>query len=353
MFRKYAVPLIALALLGFAVLHVVRAHAAPEKAPPPVAPGRAAFARTVAGVGIVEAQTENIAVGTPLSGVVAEVSVRVGQRVRAGTVLFHLDDRALRADLKARQANLAAAQAQLDRLKRLPRDEDVPPVKARLAEARANLELQARLLAISRNLYSARATSPEEFTQRKQAHAAAVAQMERAQAELKLLEAGAWAPDLAVARTSVGQAQAQVEQARVELDRLLVRAPVDGEVLQVNVRPGEFAAAQPGPAAGLVVLGNVGRLHVRVEIDEHDIHRFRPGTPARAALRGNPQVTFELSFVRVEPYVTPKRVLTNDSAERVDTRVLQVVYAVESKGPALYVGQQLDVSIEAAGPAAR
>src|SRR5688572_24207076 len=104
MTRKYAVPLIALALMAFAVLHVVRAHAAPEQADPPLAPARAAFGPAVAGVGVVEAQTENIAVGTPLSGVVEAVPARVGRRVRAGDVLFRLDDRALRAELRARQA---------------------------------------------------------------------------------------------------------------------------------------------------------------------------------------------------------------------------------------------------------
>jgi HlyD family secretion protein len=130
----------------------------------------------------------------------------------------------------------------------------------------------------------------------------------------------------------------------------VVRAPVGGEVLQVNVRPGEFAPA--GPGRGLIVLGDVGGLHVRVEVDEHDIPRFRPGAAARAALRGNPRAGFSLRLVRVEPYVTPKRVLTNDSSERVDTRVLQVLYAVEAPRGALYVGQQLDVFIEAEGPGA-
>src|SRR5207249_1636170 len=125
---------------------------------------------------------------------------------------------------------------------------------------------------------------------------------------LKLLESGAWAPDKAVARAEVEQALAQFEQAQAEQDRRVLRAPVDGEVLQVNVRPGEHAAAQSGQA--LIVLGNVGRLHVRVEIDEQDIARFRPTARACATLRGSPQVAFPLTFVRVEPYVTPKKVLT-------------------------------------------
>jgi multidrug resistance efflux pump len=126
----------------------------------------------------------------------------------------------------------------------------------------------------------------------------------------------------------------------------VVRALVAGEVLQVNVRPGEYVGAPAGQA--LVVLGNVGQLHVRVDIDEHDIPRFHPGAPAKAMLRGSPGQEFPLTFVRVEPYVVPKKSLTGNNSERVDTRVLQVIYAVEAEGAPLYVGQQMDVFIDAA-----
>ena len=64
-------------------------------------------------------------------------------------------------------------------------------------------------------------------------------------------------------------------------------------------------------------------------------------------LKGRPEKEFTLSFVRVEPFVIPKRSLTGQSRERVDTRVLQVIYALDAKGRQFYVGQQLDVFIDA------
>src|SRR5262245_35974688 len=109
---KLTLPLVALGLLSYAVLHVVRATAPQDRAAPPVLPGRAGFGTTVAGVGLVEAQTENIAVGSPLAGVVTRVFVRVGQKVQKGEALFRLDDRALAAEKRVRQAALAAAVAQ-------------------------------------------------------------------------------------------------------------------------------------------------------------------------------------------------------------------------------------------------
>jgi multidrug resistance efflux pump len=140
-----------------------------------------------------------------------------------------------------------------------------------------------------------------------------------------------------------------LEQTETELERLTVHALVDGEVLQVNVRPGEYVSAPSSQA--LIVLGNVTRLHVRVDVDEHDIPRFRKAGPALAMLRGDPSQRFRLVFVRVEPFVIPKKSLTGDNTERVDTRMLQVIYAVEGPAPGLYVGQQVDVYVE--GPAER
>ena len=131
----------------------------------------------------------------------------------------------------------------------------------------------------------------------------------------------------------------------------MIRALVDGEVLQVNVRPGEFVGAPPSQA--LIVLGNVTQLHVRVDIDEYDIPRFVPEAPARATLKGQPDEFFPLKFVRIEPYVVPKKSLTGDNTERVDTRVLQVIYAIDTGGKRLFVGQQLDVFIDASPPASR
>jgi multidrug resistance efflux pump len=346
--RKLGLPVLALALLAFAVFHVVRAQQTPPRPPPVVEPARSPFARTVAAAGLVEAQTENISVGTHLPGVVAEVFVKVGQKVKKGDALFRLDDRHLRAERAYRKAAVAAAQAQLLRLEQQPRAEDLPPSEARVREAAENLKDMEDQYERTRRLYGRRAMAEEDLVRRQQAMKVAAEQLAKAKAELDLLRAGAWAPDKEVARTAVLQAEAQLGQTETELERLSVTAYVDGEVLQVNVRPGEYVGAPPGQA--LVVLGSVRQLHVRVDVDEHDIPRFRPGAPARAAMRGDPRLQYDLKCVRVEPYVVPKKSLTGDNTERVDTRVLQVIYAVVPGPARLYVGQQVDVFIEADAP---
>ena len=147
-----------------------------------------------------------------------------------------------------------------------------------------------------------------------------------------------------VAEAAVRMAEAQHRQVKTEIERLEVRAQLPGKVLQVNVRPGEYVSTPSSLA--LVVLGSVDVLHVRVDIDEHDIPRFEPNARAKAMLRGDPRQEHALRFVRVEPYVIPKKSLTGDNTERVDTRVLQVIYALEDSTSRVYVGQQLDVYVE-------
>jgi len=160
------------------------------------------------------------------------------------------------------------------------------------------------------------------------------------------------AAELDEARAQVAAAEAQVRATAVEIERSTVRSPIDAEVLQVKLRVGEFAAAAPSESP-LMVLGRSKPLHVRVDVDEHEGWRVRAGSAAVGRLRGNAELKTPLSFVRFEPFVVPKKSLTGDSTERVDTRVLQVIYKVEQDDLPLFVGEQLDVFIDAGQMALR
>jgi multidrug resistance efflux pump len=278
-------------------------------------------------------------------GIVVEVPAEVGQKVKAGDPLFRLDDRELKAELQVRKAALAAAKAELARLEAMPRSEELPPAEAQVRETKADWENWERQWARGEKLLTQRAIPEEDFYERKMSAMQARERYNRAVADYELLKAGSWKFDREVAQSGIERAETQVQQTETDLDRLVVRALVDGEVLQVNVRPGEFVGA---PASRpLIVLGNVTQMHVRVDIDEYDIPRFVPESRAKATLKGQPDEFFPLKFVRIEPYVVPKKSLTGDNTERVDTRVLQVIYAIEATGERLFVGQQLDVFVEA------
>ena len=153
------------------------------------------------------------------------------------------------------------------------------------------------------------------------------------------------------AQAKLALAKAQLDQTSVLLDRLVLRSPIAATVLQVGVRAGEFVAAG---AKAPVVLGDITRLQIRCDVDEQLATRMREGLPAKGYLKGESSLaggqdrSIALKFVRIEPFVIPKTSLTGASIERVDTRVLQVIYQFDRPtGRALFVGQQMDVYIDA------
>jgi multidrug resistance efflux pump len=359
---KWLLPVFAVCMLVFAVYHVVQAQQKPPKPPPPVEPARTPFGRTVAGAGIIEARSQNIAVGSALPGLVMKVwapeelglparpgltpwEALIGQQVKQGDPLFRVDDRQLRAMLAFHEANLTSARANLAKLEQMPRKEELDVSKAKKDVAKATLDLQRDLAERDAKLVGSGSVSEEEYRQRRLNQLIAQRQVVQAESDYTLTRSGAWEPDKAIARAAIKLAEAQILQDNTDIDRAIVRAPVDGVILQVNVRPGEFVGANPGQA--MVVLGAVtDKVNVRVDIDEHDIPRFKPEAPAVASLRGAPDKQYPLTFVRVEPYVIPKKSLTGDNTERVDTRVLQVIYSLKRENRPIYVGQQLDVFID-------
>ena len=319
MIRKIVLPLIAVAMLGFAVAHALYIQRPEPQSPPPVPPPGTPFGDTVAGAGMVEASspasgTGNIAIGSQLAGVVTKVWVRMDQEqeVKAGDLLFELDPRQTRADLAVREANVPVSEAQ------------VVVAETTCRQTKDQYERALKILGTG-------AVAPQDVVAYQQAYESAVAQLALAKANTKLV-------------------RVQIEQDKTMLDLLQVRAPVDGTILQVNVRPGEYISTSGGQA--LIVMGNLHPLHVRVNVDEEDIPRLKLFAPARAKIRGDVrQEEVLLTFVRLEPYVVPKTSLTGANTERVDTRVIQVIYAVDPgsqlvREKKLLVGQLVDVFID-------
>jgi RND family efflux transporter MFP subunit len=305
---KYTLPILAIAGFLFAAYTVINSNQPVPVAKAVTEPASAPFKAFIAGAGIVEAQSQNIDIGTPLPGIVKTVVVKVGDQVKAGAPLFYLDDRDTRAILAIKLADLAKAKA------------DVNVAKATFSDAKSLSDLAEAVT-------DRRAISTEELLKRRN-----VLQITKARLESAL--------------ALVQQAEASVADTETTLSRLIVRAPIAGEVLQVNIRPGEFAQAG-FLNTPLLVLGNLDQLHVRVDIDENDAWRFDKNSKAVAFLRGNRSFKVDLSLAYVEPYVVPKKSLTGDSNERVDTRVLQALYRFDRKQLPIYVGQQMDVFIEA------
>jgi HlyD family secretion protein len=265
-------------------------------APPPVNP----FKEAVAATGLVEACGENILIGVPVEALVKKVCVQVGDRVKEGDLLLELDDRLQVAEVALQKKNVKVAQATLGK----------------------NLSQLSRLSSVR----DQRAVSIEDLRNKEY--------------------------DVKVATEQVAAAEAALQQAMTALELTKIRSPKDGIILRSSLRKGEFANVIPvdpiDSLAPAMVVGVISPLQIRADIDEQNAYRIKPGQKAIAYTRGTLLVALPLEFQRIEPFCIPKRNLSSLSDERIDTRVLQVIFTFQpNEQYPVYVGQQVDVFIEA------
>lgn len=313
-FSRQVLPVVALFGLVLAVFFIWtglpdRQLSEPEREPPR-APKALADEARVAGAGVVEPSSELVQIGSALSGLVTGLFVAPGDRVSAGQPLFTVDDRAARAALDEARAAIAEA-------------------RAAIAEAQSARATASRQLALYRSVDDPAAVSRAEVIRAEGEAAAANERLRLAQARLQA-------------------AHARANSASTEIGRLTVRAPIAGEILAVNIRKGEFVATQGGGGSQpFIEMGETQPLHVRIDIDEEQAPRVAMGAAATVSPRGAADRQVQARFVRAEPLVVPKRSLTNSAAERVDVRVLQVIYELPQTDGLFRVGQQVDAYIPA------
>ena len=271
-------------------------------------PPRAPFASSIGARGLVESVDENVHISPALPALVAKVPVQVGDEVKAGDVLIEQDTREARAIIAAQEAEIAALTTQ------------VKEAEVTLAEKR---DMWTRV----EKLIATKVASDEEKQKTLFAAQAAEAQ-------------------LASMKARIASADAMLSRMKVQLDLLTIRAPRAGRILQVNTRAGEYADNKSRDP--LILLGHVEKLQLRADVDEDNASRVTAGMAAIAYIKGRRDIKIPLTFIRIEPYILPKKSLTGESSERVDTRVLQIIYRFDRpSGASVYVGQQMDVFLDA------
>lgn len=306
--KDLILPIAAVACIVFSVISIANTTPNRVLTDPPEAPPRSTFEHTIAASGLIEPSSENIAIGSPLTGLVTEVKVAAGDHVEKGAPLFVIDHRQLLAQKEIAEAKISQS-------------------TSAKAATQVLLKKANRRLAAAEALTATRAIASEETADRA--------------SEAALLKA-----ELLTATASIKLATAELASIETEIKRSTVRSPIAATVLQVRVRPGEYIDGSTSATPRLII-GLTDPLHIRADIDEFEIPRLLENAPAKASPRGETTSSYELEFVRYEPYVIPKASLTGDSAERVDTRVLQAIYKITSADASVFTGQQMDVFIEA------
>jgi HlyD family secretion protein len=326
---------------------------------PAFAPAANPFAKAIYATGVIEsaqASGENINIDPEVSGPVVNRFVQEGDRVRQGQPLFRIDDSVQRATAQQTRYQAAAALALLQELKAEPRRETLQVAMAQVDQAQASfvtLERQAEKLRTSYGL-DPRSVSRTSLDSAEDSAEAARAALSVARRQLELTKAGAWSYDIANQDRQYQALSHAADSAQALLDKYVVKAPQDGVVLAFNASTGGFVAptgvyeTYTQSYVPVVVMGGTQRaLQVRVYVDEILLHRLNPGHALKAEMivRGS-DAHVPLRFVRVQPYVTPKIELSDERQERVDLRVLPVIFQFDNDPKLkLYPGQLVDVYV--------
>lgn len=333
--------------LGVGVYAVALTRAQPPDVPLSRPPSVNPYAHGVAALGVIEPEQRIVEIAPPEPGLVTRVLVDVGDRVMEGQPLLTLDDRHVESELLRAQARVVAGEAEIERWNAIPRAEDIPPLEAAVARAQAVVNDRVDRLALVQDAAQRGAASSRDVSQATFSLMEARATVDQASAELSRLRAGGWNADLLVAKAALDLARAEVRALQILRERLTVKAPRNAVVLRRQVEAGEYIGADPSRPA--LILGDLEKLVVRAQVDEEDIALVGESPRAAARTRGALPADLNVTLVRIEPFARPKTDLKGINAERVDTRVIDVLFRVERKpGVPLFPGQALDVFIEVA-----
>jgi ABC exporter DevB family membrane fusion protein len=326
---------------GVVVLNLVvllgRDTPTPATPPEPVGPRVVA-----AGPGRVEPISEEISISAQVSGRLREVLIEEGDRVERGQVLAVVENRDYLARVRSTEAELLLKEAHLRRLVNGAREQERREAAAAVAEAETVMEHARLELSRQRNLLKDGVVSSQEAETAEREARVAEARVEAARERYSLLEAGPREEDRAGAESELALTRARLEEARAFYERTFVRAPLSGVVLRKHRRIGESVSTQFD--SPIVTVADRSALRVRVDVDEADVNKIALGQRAHVTADAFEALRFGGRVVHVGQVLGKKNIRTDEPAERVDTKVLEVLVQLDD-GHELPLGLRVEAFI--------
>src|ERR1039457_325752 len=321
-----------------------------RKAQPPVfKPVSDPYDSAIYANGIIESDQPsgaNINIYPEVSGPITRVLVREGQQASAGTLLFTIDDSVQRANTEQLRLQSEASLALLKELKAQPRKETLAIAKSQVELAESSLKVAQDQYDKRRDSYDIdpKSLSKDVLDTAEDAVNQAAAALDLARKQYELTKAGAWSYDIVNQEKQYEALKQSYKAAGALLQKYSVKAPVDGVVLAVNTTVGSYVSSQGDydpytqEFDQLVVMGaSQEHLAVRCYVDEILVSRLPSAWHiiAQMQIRGT-DTKVPLEFVRVQPYVSPKIELSNERQEKVDLRVLPVIFRFQKQDIQVY-----------------
>jgi HlyD family secretion protein len=347
--------------LAIALVSAFIAGQQPKALPAAFNPAANPYAKGIYANGIIEsaqAQGENINIYPEVPGPITQVLVSEGAKVHKGDLLLTIDDSVQRAIAEQQQSQAEAARAMLEELKAEPRRESLAVTAAQVDNAAATLKSAQDQLAKQEQSYAIdpKSVSRDALDNARNAEKIAATNLEVVQKQFSLAKAGAWVYDIRNQEKQYAALSKAYAASAALLAKYSVRAPTDGVIRSIQAAVGSYASAQgsydtyTGGMNPLIVMSTPDdKLQVRVYVDEILIHRLADPAKLTAEMfiRGT-DTHIPLTFTRIQPYVSPKIELSDGRQERVDLRVLPLIFRFAStKTVTVYPGQLVDVYVSA------
>jgi HlyD family secretion protein len=285
--------------------------------------------RMIAGPGRVEPSSEDIKIGSELSGRLKVVNVEEGDAIQRGQVLAELENADYRAQVESARANVIAKQAVLRKVINGARRQERDEAWSSVNEAKAVTENAKSELHRRQELFSAGVVSREELERYAREADVAQAKYEAAVQQHALVDDRAREEDQSFAEADLQLAQAQLDEAKARYDKTFIRSPIDGTVLRKHHRSGESVSNSSTVPDPVLTIGDRKTLRVRVDVDETDVSKVNVGQRAYVTADAFGKQKFWGHVVRVGQQLGPKNVRTDEPTEKVDTKILETLVELD------------------------
>lgn len=249
---------------------------------------------------------QKIEVSSMIIGRVKEILVKRGDRVKAGDVLIRIEDEEYKSRVESGDAMVATLKARLEELKAGSRPQEIEAANAAVSAAEAtlkNAELEVRRL---EQLDREGAVARQEVDRARTARDVALAQLDGQKKNAELVRIGPREEQIKAVEAQLRQSEADLGYARTMLDYTLIKAPIDGVILEKVAEQGEMVTnmnfgGTRGAKSSVVSMADLGCLNVEVDVNEGDLSKVRLDQPCEIRLDSQPDRVYEGKVDEISP----------------------------------------------------